>query len=40
MFKYDIFQWNFAYLTDIFGALNELNLKLQGRNGTIINSYY
>ncbi|CAH2007436.1 unnamed protein product [Acanthoscelides obtectus] len=35
MFKDDIFQWKFAYLTDTFDSLNELNLKLQGRN-TII----
>nr|CAI5839090.1 unnamed protein product [Callosobruchus analis] len=37
MFKEYIFQWNLAYLTDIFSALNELNLKLQGRSGTIYN---
>lgn len=39
MFKDDTFQYTLAYLTDIFGALNELNLKLQGRNGTIISNY-
>ncbi|CAG4936404.1 unnamed protein product [Parnassius apollo] len=39
MFKDDTFQCMLAYLTDIFGALNELNLKLQGRNGTIISNY-
>nr|CAI5820487.1 unnamed protein product [Callosobruchus analis] len=40
MFNNNIFEWNLAYLTDIFSALNGLNLKLQGRNGNIINNYY
>ncbi|CAH2004507.1 unnamed protein product [Acanthoscelides obtectus] len=35
MFKDDTFQWRLAYLTDIFDSLNELNLKLQGRNNAI-----
>ncbi|CAG9837657.1 unnamed protein product [Diabrotica balteata] len=39
MFKDDTFQWRLAYLADIFDALNELNLKLQGSNGTIISNY-
>ncbi|CAG4980470.1 unnamed protein product [Parnassius apollo] len=39
MFKDDTFQCILAYLTDIFDTLNELNLKLQGRNGTIISNY-
>nr|CAI5836314.1 unnamed protein product [Callosobruchus analis] len=39
MLKDDIFQSNFSYFIAIFSSLNELNLKLQGRNGTIINSY-
>nr|CAI5867941.1 unnamed protein product [Callosobruchus analis] len=39
MFKDDILQWNLAYLIDIFSGLNELNLKLQDRNGTIIDNY-
>ncbi|CAH2001829.1 unnamed protein product [Acanthoscelides obtectus] len=39
MFKDDTFQWRLAYLTDIFDSLDELNLKLQGRNNTIISNY-
>ncbi|CAH1958331.1 unnamed protein product [Acanthoscelides obtectus] len=39
MYKDDIFQWRLGYLTDIFDSLNELNLKLQGRNNTIISNY-
>nr|CAI5859163.1 unnamed protein product [Callosobruchus analis] len=39
MLKDHIFQWNLTYLTDLFSALNELNLNLHGRNGTIINNY-
>ncbi|CAH1977103.1 unnamed protein product [Acanthoscelides obtectus] len=39
MFKDDTFQWKLAYLTDIFDYLNEINLKLQGRNNTIISNY-
>ncbi|CAG5051823.1 unnamed protein product [Parnassius apollo] len=39
MFKDDTFQCMLAYLNDLFGALNELNLKIQGRNDTIISNY-
>ncbi|CAH1988365.1 unnamed protein product [Acanthoscelides obtectus] len=39
MVKDDTFQWRLAYLTDIFDSLNELNLKLPGRNNTIISNY-
>nr|CAI5817642.1 unnamed protein product [Callosobruchus analis] len=39
MFIDDIFQWKLVYLTDIFSTLNELNLKLEGRNSTTINNY-
>ncbi|CAH1968072.1 unnamed protein product [Acanthoscelides obtectus] len=38
MFKDDTLQWRLAYLTAIFDSLNELNLKLQGRNNTIISN--
>lgn len=33
------FYWKLAYLSDIFEALNQLNLKLQGKNGTLISNY-
>nr|CAI5845605.1 unnamed protein product [Callosobruchus analis] len=39
MFKDGIFQWDLAYSTDILSTLNELNLKLQSQNCTIINKY-
>ncbi|CAH1999737.1 unnamed protein product [Acanthoscelides obtectus] len=39
MFKDDTFQWRLDCLTDIFDSLNELNMKLQGRNNTIIRNY-
>ncbi|CAG9790709.1 unnamed protein product [Diatraea saccharalis] len=39
LFKDEQFQWKLAYLADIFGALNQLNLKLQGRNGSLISNY-
>ncbi|CAH1983113.1 unnamed protein product [Acanthoscelides obtectus] len=38
VFKDGTFQWRLAYLTDIFDSLNELNMKLQGRNNTIISN--
>lgn len=39
LFKDEKFQWKLAYLADIFEALNQLNLKLQGRNGNLISNY-
>lgn len=39
MFNNEEFQCRLAYLTDMFEALNQLNLKLQGKNGTIISNY-
>ncbi|XP_068993482.1 zinc finger BED domain-containing protein 5-like [Neodiprion pinetum] len=39
MFKNEQFQCKLAYLADIFDTLNQLNLKLQGQNGTLISNY-
>nr|XP_046478643.1 SCAN domain-containing protein 3-like [Neodiprion pinetum] len=39
MFKNEQFQCKLAYLADIFDTLNQLNLKLQGQNGTSISNY-
>ncbi|CAH1999019.1 unnamed protein product [Acanthoscelides obtectus] len=39
MFRDNRFQWRLAHLTGIFDFLNELNLKLQFRNNTIISNY-
>lgn len=39
MFNDEKFQRRLAYLIDIFDVLNQLNLKLQGRNSTLISNY-
>nr|CAI5821899.1 unnamed protein product [Callosobruchus analis] len=39
MFEGEKFQLSLAYLADIFEFLNNLNLKLQGKNTTILASY-
>ena len=39
MFNNEKFHWRLAYLVEIFEALNQLNLMLQGKNGTLISNY-
>lgn len=39
IFADDIWVTKLAYLTDIFGILNELSLKLQGKNNDIFQEF-